>query len=163
MLDKKRNGLLTAAILLTAGFPAGILMIIFGATKSITFLLVAGIILTVAGFYVMPMLWVKYGDTKIYSVLRSAVVSDELYSVKDIASRLGVKEERALQVIKTSLANRYIEGFKLNDDQTALVELVKKEKPKENKTVQFKCSSCGASCTVPETDRRCPYCGSVKE
>ena len=41
---------LMVAILLTIFLPAGILGIIFGASKGITMLLVAGIIATVLGF-----------------------------------------------------------------------------------------------------------------
>ena len=53
---------LLAAILLSVALPAGILMIIFGATGQRYVLMTFGIVFTVAGFYGMPMVWVRYGS-----------------------------------------------------------------------------------------------------
>ena len=159
-IEKKRKRLFTAALLLSIGFPAGILGIIFGAVEGITVLLVAGIILTVAGFYVMPMLWVQYGETRIYLSLNYAIKRDGLRKISEIAAQLGVNEARAKELIEKSFANRYIEGFKFSEDGTAIEEIISKERAAEE-LIPAKCASCGATAMVSRADPRCPYCGSV--
>ena len=158
-IRKRKKTLLIVSVLLSIGLPAGVLCIIFGATKSIVFLLVAGIILTVAGFYVMPIMWVKFGEARTYELLCMTVMRDGLRKIKDIAAQMGITEERAAALIKTSLFNRYLEGFMFSEDGTALIEIEAPENP--DATIYIKCQSCGASATVKKSDPRCPYCGSV--
>ena len=50
---------LLLAFLLTLMLIGGIPMIIFGATQKLTFLLIAGIVFTVLGFYGCPLAWVR--------------------------------------------------------------------------------------------------------
>ena len=63
-LKKSMRRCLLAAILLSVALPAGILMIIFGATGQRYVLMTFGIVFTVAGFYGMPMVWVRYGISR---------------------------------------------------------------------------------------------------
>ena len=63
-LKKSMRRCLLAAILLSVALPAGILMIIFGATGQRYVLMTFGIVFTVAGFYGMPMARWKTGFMK---------------------------------------------------------------------------------------------------
>lgn len=51
---------LIVALIATLMLPAGILLIVSGAKKN-TLMLVAGIVMTVIGFYGSPMCWIRFG------------------------------------------------------------------------------------------------------
>ena len=157
IVEKKKIKIQITAILLTAAFVAGILFIIFGAGKS-TFMLVTGIVFTVAGFYCMPIAWIKFGEAKKYVALEYAVVSDGLRKIKDVAWRIGADEESTRKAIAYALENRYITGLKLDAETDSLTEIG--EVPSSLKTIYVKCSQCGAVSYVSVKDARCPYCGS---
>ncbi len=74
-------------LVLSVGFPAGILGIIFGATKDLIALLVAGIVFTVLGFYLMPILWLKYAERRQDRGLYCMIVQDGILTVAGSLSR----------------------------------------------------------------------------
>ena len=62
-IEKVRKIMIAFAVMLSLMLVGGIPMIIFGATRHLTALLVFGIIFVVAGFYGAPMVWVAVGST----------------------------------------------------------------------------------------------------
>ena len=77
-LNKSIKTLFFISLGLSIGFPLGIICIVFGATKGLIPLLVLGIILTVAGFYVMPLLWMKYADKRQYRSLMNIIENEHI-------------------------------------------------------------------------------------
>lgn len=159
-IEKRRATLFAVSFLMTIGFPIGVLCVVFGATQNIIALLVIGIVLAAVGFYVMPVMWIQFGETKVYVSLYYAITRDHLRTVSDIAAQLAVTPEKALELIKKSISCRYIEGFKFTEDGTAIEEIIVKKRA-ESEFVPIKCSACGAVSLVSREDPRCPYCGSA--
>ena len=158
----KRAWMLFFAILLSVGFPCGIVMIVIGA-KSDTFTLVSGIVLTVAGFYVMPMLWVAYGNTAKYAKIAKVVEKNNIYNISDLSQQIGVKSENGLEIVREAIARGYLTGYRVkNNNELELIDNVKQLKT-DYKTV--KCSACGATYSYKRTDKNavCPYCGTHNE
>lgn len=156
---KKHKRLLLASILFTIALPVGIFCIIFGAIKGITALLIVGIILTVCGFYGTPVLWIKASDTKAYVNLCYVIEKDKLMAISAIATQIGSTEENCKTKIKTAISLRYLEGYRIDDDEKNIVPL----KEQEEKTIAIKCPSCGAKSMIKESNPFCPYCNSPIE
>ena len=136
-LKRKRITTFWVAFLMSIGFVAGIPSIVFGAVNGWTLLMVAGIILTAVGFYVMPIMWVRFGNlcTK-YNVLR-AIVEDGVTDVATLASNYGWSDKNAVENVRWLITNRYLTGVTF-----------------DGKTLQS---------TTPKKQRRlrCQYCGTV--
>ncbi len=161
-LQRKKKIVFALSLILTIGFPLGILGIIFGAEKDVVFLLVLGIIFTVLGFYGMPFAWLSYAGLKKYVILNYAVSQDGLRKISDIALQTGCDEKTALNNVNTAISKRYLLGYRLSADKTFLEKIWNDDGDRE-RTIPISCASCGAKTMVKETDMRCPYCGTVNE
>ena len=95
-VKKKIRTYLGVGIALLIGLPAGIVMTVFGATKGITALLVIGIVLIVAGFYVGPVLLVQVTEKKKLGRVISAIDNQNLYTAQEIAAGTGIREKAVL-------------------------------------------------------------------
>ena len=155
----KRKKIKTAlfAAVLTVFLPVGIVFIILGAGNG-WIMLVAGIIMTVLGFYGSPMAWIKFGEATRYERLSLAIYRDKLLRLSDIASQIRAKDDEAENLIKTAIEKRIIEGFIFDDAKKELKPLAAFSGERE---IVVKCPSCGATAKVKESDPRCPYCGSA--
>ena len=157
-VKKKIRTYLGVGIALLIGLPAGIVMTVFGATKGITALLVIGIVLIVAGFYVGPVLLVQVTEKKKLGRVISAIDNQNLYTAQEIAAGTGIREKVVLGYINEALQKGYIIGYKLENDR---LELIKSRKQTWDKSTQ-KCPFCGAPVVVdPKAESTvCPYCGA---
>ena len=90
-IKKKIHTYFGVGLALVIGLPAGIIMTVFGAVKGITALLVIGIVLIVAGFYVGPIMLVQVGEKKKLGRVISAIENQNLYTAEEIASGTGIK------------------------------------------------------------------------
>ena len=73
-IQKTKRNYLFWALLLSVGFPAGIVMIVLGFSNGMLYVAIPGIVLVVAGFYVMPMLWMGYGNSRYRCALHQSVI-----------------------------------------------------------------------------------------
>lgn len=156
MKSLKKNTIvaLLVAILLTVCFPAGILGIIFGATKHITALLIVGIVATVLGFYVMPIMWIKFGELKSLQGLLTSIENDNIYDVKTLSTQLSKTVEQTQNDINTLIQKRYLTGFLFVEKQHL--------EPNNNqkKSQGNKCPNCGS--LMSKDADHCEYCGYKK-
>ena len=143
----------------TICLPIGVIMIIFGASKGITPMLVIGIVAAVFGFYGAPMFWMRYGSLKGLKSLVAAVENDNLYSVAELSSVLGCNEDETRNRIRAALAARYITGFTFVDDRLVVNTNVKQA----NVGFTIRCDNCGAPVVIDpkKADNRCEYCGKI--
>ena len=152
-LNKSITILLILALILTVCFPAGVVGIVLGASKGIKVLLVCGIIATVIGFYVMPVVWIKFAESKGLKTVLSAIENDNIYEVKALAQQLNGDEESIAEQINILIQKRYLKGYLFIDKNH--LELNNNKKQVRNSVI--KCSNCGgevsADCEV------CDYCG----
>lgn len=157
---KKINRDLTIKLLVgtlsAIGFVAGILLIIFGAGKS-AFMLTAGIILAVNGFYGSPMWLVSYGETKSIKRVIFAIENEKIYSVKDIATQLQIPEKNVKEKVNKAIEKNYLSGmlfdgenFKVNNNKSQVKKL-------------GKCENCGGSLAEKDGKLYCPFCGTIYE
>ena len=109
-IKKKIRTFFWVGLAFLIGLPAGIIMTVFGATKGITALLVVGIVLIVAGFYVAPIMLVQVGEKKKLGRVIAAIESQNLYTAEEIAAGTGIREKAVLGYINEALQKGYIIG-----------------------------------------------------
>ena len=153
---KALRGRLIAALVCSVALPAGVVMTVFGGINEIWALLAVGIVLTVAGFYGTPLLWVRYGALNSYKGVYGLIACDGVTSVSKIASTLGWKRNKAVAGLNYLLAKRYLAGY-VYDGADSVTPIEKKSTP----DLFGKCPNCGASLTAEQGKLRCPYCGAA--
>ncbi len=155
LLNKKIKTLFWVALMLSVGFPAGILGIIFGASEGIVALLVAGILLCVAGFYVMPILWLKYAERRQERTLLLMIECDHIRTVAELAAQSGHSEADVRAKIKRMINSRVLVGYIFCED----VLESNNNKLKEELSLQTrKCECCGAPMIFDGKKFLCEYC-----
>lgn len=158
-LKKACRKRLLISIFLTICFVAGVPLIIIGANIN-KILMTLGIVMTVVGFYGCPMAWVNFGNLVSNKAIFYAIVDDNITSINDIANNLGIKPEDVIQKINYLIQNRYLTGYKLEENG----KITKLEKPKqETKEIKSKkCPNCGANLTETKDHKyKCKYCGEI--
>ena len=143
------------SLLFTIFLPAGIVLIIMGASKS-TLMLVAGIIMVILGFYGAPILWIKYGEMKSNKRVLQAIEIDKIFTVKEIAEQLNQPEADVRGKINNLIVNRFLIGYLFKNEN----ELVLNEKKALNRT-KNSCPCCGGKMVIEDNMEKCEYCGYV--
>ena len=156
---KYKNKVLLSALLFTIMFIAGIPLIIIGASRSVV-LLITGIFCVVMGFYVMPLLWVKFGTANKLNSIACAIFDDGLTNISEIASQAHSNGKETIGLLKTAIEKRIIEGFTIDSEKNALRPLKAKD---TEETVVIKCSCCGATYRENAGNPCCPYCGTPSD
>lgn len=142
----------------TVLFVGGIPMIIFGASKHITPLLVLGIICTGFNFYFMPIAWTVYGGRKKYLRIIQAVREENIVTVQQLSQILSTPENQMIADVKAMFEKGYMKGY-LFDGQKITIN--QNRKLQGNK-VTIKCRNCGANVIVNENQQSvCRYCGTI--
>ncbi len=157
VLNKKIGLLFGFSLGLSIGMPLGILGIVFGATGGNVFLLVGGIALTVAGFYVMPILWVRYAERRGDRTLFRLIEHEYIYTVSGLALQSGYAEENVRERIKRMIHDRALVGYLFIDDE---LTLNKNQKQKKAPLPAKKCPNCGAQMQHNGNHYFCEYCQS---
>ncbi len=157
-INKKIRILFFFALALSIGFPAGILGIIFGGIKRMIPLMILGIVLVVAGFYAMPILWVQYANKRQDRTLLNMIEHEHIYTVQGLALQTGNNEKAVREKLKNMLRKRELVGYLLVDDTLELNTNVK-QTAKTRRTQ--KCENCGAMTRFDGVKFVCDYCGSV--
>ncbi len=154
------RGYFAWALGLSIGFPVGVLCIIFGAIKGVTIMLVAGIILALAGFYVMPLLWIKYGERRKFRTILRFILEEHIYTVQGLSAQAGCTEKRMRYIINYLVLANYLTGF-LIDGDTLVLNSNKKQSSRTAETK--KCTNCGGKMIFDGLKFVCDYCGSTEK
>lgn len=150
---KSRFGHLTAALILSVALVGGIPMIVFGAVKGITALLVAGIVCTVAGFYGCPIAWVNFAACCANYKFYVQITEGGVHTVRELAEINGISDGEARNKVKSMIRKNWI-------GKNAVVDLYNAPVQKGAQTVSVQCPSCGAKATIVSSGEKCPYCGT---
>lgn len=153
-LNFKRGLALFFGIFMSIGFVLGIPGIVLFAGKS-GILLALSIILVVAGFYGMPMVWIHFGNLGSLKRLVVAVENEYIYDVKNLSLYLNISEKETINRIQTCIKKQYITGYLFDGNTLTINENIKATK----KIRSTKCPNCGASVTISATSNKCEYCG----
>ncbi len=159
-INKNIRTLFWFALGLSVGLPAGILGIVFGAIHKIIPLLVLGILLVVGGFYVMPILWVKYGEKRQDRTLLNMIEHENIYTVSGLAAQTGYAEKTVREKLKKMLLTRELVGYLLVDD---VLELNVNAKQTARTRRTQRCEFCGAMADFDGVKFVCEYCGGVSD
>ncbi len=143
------------SLLLSIGFPLGVLGIIFGATGGNTFLLVGGILLTAAGFYVMPILWVRYAERRGDRTLCFMIEKEHIYTVEGLVAQTGYTEENVRTRIMRMIHGHILVGYLFRDD---VLEQNENEEQSTKRRRTKKCPQCGALMVFDGLHFYCEYC-----
>lgn len=141
------------ALGLSIGFPLGVVLIIIGATNHQLLLLILGIMLSVLGFYAMPILWIQYGEKQMYKSLLSIIENEYIYSVEDLALQTGKPQNKVRNIIKHLINNQYLSGYIFKND---VLQVNNNAKQKHN--ANKKCPNCGAKLRYCDGEYVCDYC-----
>lgn len=163
---KRRRSILAWALTLSILFPAGILMIIFGFSGGMLFLAIPGVLFVVAGFYGMPVLWVKFGELSRKADLCRTIDRDGVRSVAILAQMRGVTKKTMLAEIRSLLEKGYLEGYVLTGEErlTPVSELPDMERflaRETGRSETVSCPGCSAAIELTHGSAVCPYCGRV--
>ena len=149
---------LTLALLLTFALPLGGVMLGVGLGIGQPGIWAVGIGFMVIGFYGCPMGWVSYGNKRSYLRFVSAVEEEHLYTVRELASQLGISEKEVRNRIDVCFNKRWLVGYRREGDGLAL-NTNKQLSEQENAA---ECPGCGAKFSYKTgEDARCPYCGTL--
>ncbi len=161
-LNKSIRAKLFIAILFTVFLPAGILSIIFGAIKGLTFLLVAGIIMTVLGFYGTPIIWVNYAEQKKLRVVLRLIVNENIFSVEELSAQLLMNQKNVTSYINSLIVKGYLTGF-LFKDGVLKPNTNKKQAQAPKVKRKMKCEQCGGVMVFDGAQFVCEYCGHIEQ
>lgn len=149
---------LLLAFLLTLMLVGGIPMIIFGATQKLTFLLIAGIVFTVLGFYGCPLAWVRFGSRVGLQNTLIAIEQEKITNLKKLSLHLS-KDEKTLRAdIRLLIQLNCLQGYTLDEEGNIISN---QQQPKEETVRVGKCPHCNAPLSFDEEMIRCPYCGII--
>lgn len=159
----KRRKLFIWALIGSVGFVAGIPMIIIGAGNN-TLMMIAGIVLTVFGFYGMPILWVQYGALGFKCSLQKMIKDDGIKSVSVLAASCGKKKEEVATAVRELISSRSLVGYVLIDDENILdvreeTDYVKRAAQTSGEISEVNCPNCGAKVELIGGVGQCEYCG----
>ncbi len=149
-LNKKIRLLFFFALGISIAFPLGLLGIIFGAVFGMIPLMVIGIVITVSGFYAMPILWVRYGERRGDRTLLFIIENERIYTVSELALQTGYKEDDVRNRIRRMIHGRSLVGYLFINDT---LELNIPAPPPTKK-----CTGCGAVMKHDGVKYRCEYC-----
>ncbi len=157
-ITKSINGTFWWALGLSIGFPIGVICIVFGAIKGIVAMLVIGILLAVAGFYVMPILWVKYGEKRSYRTILRLILEEHIYTVQGLCNQTNKNPNHIRYVINYLIMREYLTGFLFHED---VLELNRNKKQEAKNARTTKCGNCGGLMQFDGVNYVCDYCGNV--
>lgn len=167
---KTRNRRFALAVILSVMLVIGIPMIIVGAVGpsdghgamraariGYKFMMGLGIAFTAVGFYGTPLGWIAFGNANAELTIVSAVRTEHLYTVDELASRLGKSEKETLTLLTNCVRKGYLTEYKL--EGTALV--LNENTALAPTEVHFECPRCGAPVVCIAGEKTvCSYCGS---
>ena len=152
----RRTGLIVALVL-SAAFPLGGVMLGVGLGMNVPAVWAVGIALLAAGFYGCPIAWISYGNKRTYYRFVSAVEEEHLYSYADLAAQLGISEKEVRNRVDVCMNKRWLVGYIRESDRLALNTNNRLSERKD----AVECPYCGAKFMQKITeDTVCPYCGS---
>lgn len=163
-MNNKVNKLLVLSLIFTVFLPVGIFLIIYGASKN-SILLTVGIILTVLGFYGCPIVWIKFGEMKVYQKVCNQITKNGVQNIEELASINANKVEVMQKDVNYLIAQGYLLGYEIVDGKY----IVPKDKKvlskdelleKEGHIKTGVCLGCGAPIEmIGNAKPKCPYCG----
>lgn len=155
-IHKAIKNSLILALILTFCLPVGGALLGVGLGIGQPAVWAIGIAGLAVGFYGCPIGWVAYGNKRTYLRLVSAIEDEHLYTVRDLASQLGLSEKEVRNQIDDLFKKRYILGYRRTGDGIELNE----NKALADRESTRSCPSCGAKVTFKGTETLCPYCGT---
>ncbi len=159
-LCRKIRSRFILAFLLSVFFPAGILSIVFGATNGIKFLLVAGIIMTVLGFYGTPLAWVNFAKYKSLKLTLFLIEKENIYSVDELSNQQSKNKKYIVENISKLIEIGCLTGYLFVDKERLVLNENRKQGLKV--PIKEKCPNCGGLMDSDGTISTCSYCGLVK-
>lgn len=153
----KRQAFWLAAIL-SVMLVGGVPMIVLGAVKHVTAVMVIGIVFVVLGFYGAPIAWVRYGMASTRYALVQTVETEGIHTVQELSMHLGKKPQEIVGHIRVLIEKRCLVGYGF--DGETLMDGKKKMQPQ--RIAVGKCPSCGAMMEYQDGQVVCPYCGYIQ-
>ena len=155
-IRKALRSALALSLILTFCLPVGGAMLGVGLGFGVAAVWAVGIALMVVGFYGCPVAWVGYGNKRSLYRLVQAVEEENIYTVRELASQLGLSEKEVRNKLDVCFQKGYFVGIKRNGDSLILNE----NRPMGKKEYSTQCPNCGAKFIYTADNAVCPYCGS---
>lgn len=156
-VNRAKGRALALALVFTFLFPVGGVLLGVGLGFGWPAMWGIGIACLACGFYGCPLTWVSYGNVRGLWRVVSAVVEENLYTVREIASQLGMPEKEIRNRLDACFKKRYLPGYKKDGDGVTLNE----NAPLAEEERTAVCAACGARFTYKRGEKpACPYCGT---
>ncbi len=161
-LLKQKKRLVIVSVILSVCFVAGIPILIVGASHMSkddggVFMFVAGIIMTVCGFYGAPIAWINVGPIKQRINLLNAVLNQHFYTVEELSFCMGKNAAVVKRELQYLYERGYLVGYKFDGQKITLNQNVSLKTQKHT----VRCEGCGAKVTFDGSQTVCPYCGGA--
>lgn len=145
-----------AALTLCILLPFGVLGIVFGAILATWYgwiMLGLGAAVALVDFYVMPILWSKFGEYKKLQRIATSITDENVYYIDMLAQRFQMRPNAMCDAVRTLIAHQYIEGYVFNNKRF-IMKL-------QQRTVSVHCPNCGSKVNVYGADGICEHCGTL--
>lgn len=155
-LRKDTQAYFNAALIMTLLLPFGVLGIVFGAILATWYgwiMLGLGAAIALADFYVMPILWVKFGEYKTLQRIAASITDEKVYYIDMLAQRFQMRPNAMCDAVRTLIAHQYIEGYVFNNKRFVM--------KLQQRTVSVHCPNCGSNVNVYGADGICEHCGTL--
>lgn len=155
-LRKDTQAYFNAALIMTLLLPFGVLGIVFGAILATWYgwiMLGLGAAIALADFYVMPILWVKFGEYKTLQRIAASITDEKVYYIDMLAQRFQMRPSAMCDAVRTLIAHQYIEGYVFNNKRFVM--------KLQQRTVSVHCPNCGSNVNVYGADGICEHCGTL--
>ncbi len=155
-LIKDTQKFFNAALIMSLLFPIGVLLIVFGAILATWYgwiMLAFGIAFSICGFYIMPIMWVKFGEYKKLQRLALSITDENVYYIDMLAQRFGVRPNVMCDYVRTLIAKQYIVGYVFNNKRFVM--------KLQQRTVSVHCPNCGSNVNVYGSEGICEHCGTL--
>ena len=144
------------ALIMSILVPFGVLLIVFGAILATWYgwiMLAVGVAICVCGFYVMPIMWVKFGEYKRMQRIAKSITDENVYYIDMLAQRFAVRPNMMCDYVRTLIAKQYIVGYVFNNKRFVM--------KLQQRTVSVHCPNCGSNVNVYGADGICEHCGTL--
>lgn len=155
-LKKDTGKFFIAALIMCILLPLGVLGIVFGAILQTWYgwiMLGLGAAVGLADFYVMPILWVKFGEYRKLQRIAASITDEHVYYIDMLAQRFQTRPNAMCDYVRTLIAKQYIQGYVFNNKRFVM--------KLQQRTVSVHCPNCGSNVNIYGAEGICQHCGTL--
>ncbi len=101
-----------------------------------------------------------FNENKYIKQISTLIKKSDSLELNEIAQQFHLTIQQVRHVVFECFKNKYIEGYTINGDKVAKIEISNQT---DEKAKVIQCVGCGARFTSSSSVKKCPYCDNVYE